>query len=214
MVFFGLIDGTLRLHASGPSLILPGLESCSLLNESKDDLQAAIAPDVLYDPQAVMCGLNGDRSDTVFVYRKRERRHPGPAVGTDERCQVQVLEDVNGFYKPLPLWRVVDRLIALLFSGRQTPSFGLARADGCVFWGTGQFTFRRPLRGQKCVPSSARFRLSLPGPPAPETEESLNLFARKLLVALQMLLAVRTGEFEFAHKPGSQSTSHSPRIFR
>src|SRR5437773_2516282 len=30
----GLIDGTLRLHASGPSLILPGLESCSLLNES------------------------------------------------------------------------------------------------------------------------------------------------------------------------------------
>src|SRR5206468_4033607 len=30
----GLIDGTLRLHAQGPSLILPGLESCSLLNES------------------------------------------------------------------------------------------------------------------------------------------------------------------------------------
>src|SRR5206468_10449773 len=30
----GLIDGTLRLHALGPSLILPGLESCSLLNES------------------------------------------------------------------------------------------------------------------------------------------------------------------------------------
>ena len=30
----GLIDGTLRIHASGPSLILPGLESCSLLNES------------------------------------------------------------------------------------------------------------------------------------------------------------------------------------
>src|SRR5213076_592048 len=30
----GLIDGTLRLHASGPRLILPGLESCSLLNES------------------------------------------------------------------------------------------------------------------------------------------------------------------------------------
>jgi hypothetical protein len=28
----GLIDGTLRLHASGPRLILPGLESCSLLN--------------------------------------------------------------------------------------------------------------------------------------------------------------------------------------
>src|SRR5436853_3994288 len=30
----GLIDGTLRLHALGPSLFLPGLESCSLLNES------------------------------------------------------------------------------------------------------------------------------------------------------------------------------------
>ena len=42
---------------------------------------------------------------------------------------------------------------------------------------------------------------------------ALDLSAGEFAVALNVLLAMRAGEFEFAHKPGGQSTSHSPRTF-
>ena len=43
---------------------------------------------------------------------------------------------------------------------------------------------------------------------------ALDLSAGIFAVALDVLIAMRAGEFEFAPKPYGQSTSHSLRIFR